>query len=117
MYIGNFLLTNLKILLIWRCIVLEELSNKYLPILIHLFELMGIFILVIGVCTAFYHYILNRFKKKDVDIKYEFADVMVTTLDFKLEFTSAYTFIMMFFLKYYTSSFIIKCRGFTLKYF
>ena len=63
---------------------MEELFNKYLPILIHLFELMGILILTLGVFTAFYHYIQNRFFKKDVNIKYEFADVMITTLDFKL---------------------------------
>lgn len=61
-----------------------ELFNKFLPILIHLFELMGIFILTVGVFTAFYHYILKRFFKKDTNIKYEFADVMITTLDFKL---------------------------------
>lgn len=63
---------------------MEELFNKYLPILIHLFELMGIFILTLGVFTAFYHYIQKRFFKKNVNIKYEFADVMITTLDFKL---------------------------------
>ena len=63
---------------------MEELFNKYLPILIHLFELMGILILTLGVFTAFYHYIKKRFFKKDINIKYEFADVMITTLDFKL---------------------------------
>ena len=63
---------------------MEELFNKYLSILIHLFELMGILILTLGVFTAFYHYIQKRFFKKDVNIKYEFADVMITTLDFKL---------------------------------
>ena len=63
---------------------MAELFNKYLPILIHLFELMGILILTLGVFTAFYHYIQKRFFKKDVNIKYEFADVMITTLDFKL---------------------------------
>lgn len=63
---------------------MEELFNKYLPILIHLFELMGILILTLGVFTAFYHYIQKRFFKKDINIKYEFADIMITTLDFKL---------------------------------
>lgn len=63
---------------------MEELFNKYLPILIHLFELMGILILTLGVFTAFYHYIQKRFFKKEINIKYEFADVMITTLDFKL---------------------------------
>lgn len=63
---------------------MEELFIKFLPILIHIFELMGIIILTIGVFTAFYHYIQNRFFNKHIDVKYEFADVMVTTLDFKL---------------------------------
>ncbi|MDU2123495.1 MAG: DUF1622 domain-containing protein [Clostridium celatum] len=63
---------------------MKELFNKYLPILIHLFELMGILILTLGVFTAFYHYIQKIFFKKKVNIKYEFADVMITTLDFKL---------------------------------
>lgn len=63
---------------------MEQLFDKYLPVLIHLFEFMGIFILTIGVFTAFYHYILHKIFKRNVDIKYEFADVMVTTLDFKL---------------------------------
>lgn len=64
--------------------MLEELFDNYLPILIHLFEFMGIFILTIGVFTAFYHYIMIRFFNKNINVKYEFADVMITTLDFKL---------------------------------
>ena len=47
---------------------MEELFNKYLPILIHIFELMGILILTLGVFTAFYHYILKRFFKRDAVI-------------------------------------------------
>ena len=57
---------------------MEELFDRYLPILIHIFELMGIFILLIGTFTAFYQY------NKNFNIKYEFSDAMVTTLDFKL---------------------------------
>lgn len=63
---------------------MEELFNRYLPILIHIFEFMGILILTIGAFTSFYHYIMNRFFKKNINVKYEFADVMITTLDFKL---------------------------------
>lgn len=63
---------------------MEELFDKYLPVLIHIFEFMGIFILTIGVFTSFYHYIMIRFFKKDINLKYEFADTMITTLDFKL---------------------------------
>ena len=64
--------------------MLEELFDKYLPILIHLFELMGIIILNLGTFTAFINYFKGKVSKKDYKIKYEFADVMVTSLDFKL---------------------------------
>lgn len=63
---------------------MEELFSKYLPIFIHIFELMGIIILTVGAFTAFYHYIEYRFFNRKKDIKYEFADAMITTLDFKL---------------------------------
>lgn len=64
--------------------MLEELFDKYLPILIHLFELMGILILTLGTFTAFINYFRGKLTKKDFKVKYEFADVMVTSLDFKL---------------------------------
>lgn len=64
--------------------MLEELFDKYLPILIHLFELMGIIILTLGTFPAFINYFKGKVSKKDYKIKYEFADVMVTSLDFKL---------------------------------
>lgn len=62
----------------------EELFDKFLPVLIHLFELMGILILTFGTFTAFYHYIMIRFFRRDFDVTYELANVMITTLDFKL---------------------------------
>ena len=64
--------------------MLEELFDKYLPILIHLFELMGILILTLGTFTAFINYFRGKLTKKDFKVKYAFADVMVTSLDFKL---------------------------------
>lgn len=64
--------------------MLEKLFDTYLPILIHLFELMGIIILTLGTFVAFINYFRGKFLKKDYKVKYEFADVMVTSLDFKL---------------------------------
>lgn len=64
--------------------MLEELFDKYLPILIHIFELMGIIILTLGTFTAFINYFKEKISKKDYKVKYKFADVMVTSLDFKL---------------------------------
>ena len=64
--------------------MLEELFDRYLPILIHLFELMGIIILTLGTFEAFINYFRSKLSKKDFKVKYKFADVMVTALDFKL---------------------------------
>lgn len=64
--------------------MIEELFVKYLPILIHIFEIMGIIILTIGSFTAFAHYLMNRFGHKDYNVNYEFANTMITALDFKL---------------------------------
>ena len=48
--------------------MLEELFDKYLPILIHLFELMGIIILTLGTFTAFINYFKGKVSKKDYKI-------------------------------------------------
>lgn len=64
--------------------MLEELFDLYLPILIHLFELMGIIILTLGTFTAFVNFFRGKVKKKSFKVKYEFANAMVTALDFKL---------------------------------
>ncbi|MBY6971109.1 hypothetical protein HYH63_18395, partial [Clostridium botulinum] len=54
----------------------EELINKYLPIPIHIFELMGIIVISIGAFTAFYHYLKSLIDKKHFPIKYQFANSM-----------------------------------------
>ncbi|MDU4889827.1 MAG: DUF1622 domain-containing protein [Clostridium sp.] len=62
----------------------ETLFNTTLPILIKIFELMGIIILVIGVFSAFYKYIKDLKSKEKTSIKYDLANSLVTALDFKL---------------------------------
>ncbi|ACD54143.1 DUF1622 domain-containing protein [Clostridium botulinum] len=62
----------------------EELINKYLPIPIHIFELMGIIVISIGAFTAFYHYLKSLIDKKHFPIKYQFANSMALGLEFKL---------------------------------
>lgn len=64
--------------------VFETLFNTTLPILIKIFELMGIIILVIGVFSAFYKYIKDLKSKEKTSIKYDLANSLVTALDFKL---------------------------------
>lgn len=62
----------------------ETLFNTTLPVLIKLFELMGIVILVIGVFSAFFKYMKDLKTKKKSSIKYDLANSLVTALDFKL---------------------------------
>ena len=62
----------------------EELLSKYLPIPIHIFELMGIFVISVGACTAFYHYLKNLLTKNHFSIKYQFANSLALGLEFKL---------------------------------
>ena len=64
---------------------LFEITFKtVLPVLISLFEFMGIVILVIGVFSAFFKYIKDLNKNKKTSIKYDLANSLVTALDFKL---------------------------------
>lgn len=64
--------------------LLEELFNNYLPLLIHLLELMGVIVVVIGAVSAFYKYIMSIFSKKKYPIKYTFANNLAMGLEFKL---------------------------------
>lgn len=62
----------------------EHFLHKYLPIPIHIFELMGIIIISIGACTAFYYYLKSLCNKNVVEIKYKLAKSMALGLEFKL---------------------------------
>lgn len=64
--------------------MLEHLFENYLPIAIHLLELMGVIIILIGSLKAFYKYIFSLFKKEKCPIRYEFANAMAMGLEFKL---------------------------------
>lgn len=63
---------------------MEELLSKYLPIIIHILELMGIVVITIGAFTAFYHYLKGLFMKDNYALKYQFANSMAMGLEFKL---------------------------------
>ena len=64
--------------------MLEDLLSKYLPIPIHIFEIMGIIVISVGACKAFYHYLRTLFSKDYDSIKYQFANSMALGLEFKL---------------------------------
>lgn len=63
---------------------MEELMTKYLPIIIHILELMGIFVITIGAFKAFYHYLKSLFGNDNYPLKYQFANSMAMGLEFKL---------------------------------
>ena len=64
--------------------MLEELLNKYLPILISIFEIMGVIVITVGAFTAFYHYVKSKLIQDYYPVKYQFATSMVMALEFKL---------------------------------
>ncbi|WP_294133252.1 DUF1622 domain-containing protein [uncultured Clostridium sp.] len=64
--------------------MLEHIFDILLPILIHIFELMGVIVLTVGAFTAFYHYVKSKFGKEGYSLKYQFANSMITALEFKL---------------------------------
>lgn len=56
-----------------------------LPILIHIIELIGIFIVSVGAIKAFIDYLKNLFlKTSTVDVRYNLGTAMVTGLEFKM---------------------------------
>lgn len=64
--------------------MLEELLNKYLPLLINILEIMGIIVVIIGAITAFYKYIVSVITQENFPIKYTFANNLAMALEFKL---------------------------------
>jgi uncharacterized membrane protein len=64
--------------------MIEELLTKYIPILVSIFELMGVIVITVGAFTAFYYYLKKIIYKKDYGFKHQFATAMATGLEFKL---------------------------------
>ncbi len=64
--------------------MLEELFARYLPFPIHVLELMGILVLLIGAVRAFFLYIKTIFVNQNYQIKYQFSESMAMALEFKL---------------------------------
>lgn len=64
--------------------MLEEFITTYLPIPIHVLELMGIIIITIGAFKAFYQYIKTLLLREHYPVKCQFANAMAMALEFKL---------------------------------
>ena len=62
----------------------EELLYKIIPILIPIFECMGVLILTIGTFKAFFNYMYALIKKDSPSIRQQYAYSMVMALEFKL---------------------------------
>ncbi|MEG0309011.1 MAG: DUF1622 domain-containing protein [Clostridium sp.] len=64
--------------------MLGEILINYLPILIHIFEIMGVIVLTMGAFTAFYHYVKTKLIKDHYPVKPQFANTMIMALEFKM---------------------------------
>ena len=63
---------------------LEHLISVILPPIISTLELIGIFIVVVASCQAFFGYMANTFARKSIDFKEHLSEGLVTALEFKL---------------------------------
>ncbi len=64
--------------------MLEEMFTRYLPFPIHVLELMGIIVILIGAVRAFFLYFKTIFVQSDYQVKYQFSESMAMALEFKL---------------------------------
>ena len=64
--------------------MIEHIVVVIASITIHILELMGIVIIIIGAIKAFYTFILNMITKRNIPVKVELAKSLTLALEFKL---------------------------------
>lgn len=65
--------------------MLSEWIEKFLPYIISVLELFGIFVVTVSALRAFYHYLRGLFDSSArCDVKFELAGGMATGLEFKM---------------------------------
>lgn len=64
--------------------MIEHIVEVIASITIHILELMGIVIIIIGAIKAFYTFILNMITKMNIPVKVELAKSLTLALEFKL---------------------------------
>ena len=65
--------------------MLEHLLHDYLPVLIHIIEIIGIFIIVTGALKAFKDYLKAFFRDGNTsELRHDLGTAMVTGLEFKM---------------------------------
>lgn len=65
-------------------IMLEHIVKIILDVLIPVCELIGIFIVAVSAGAAFWHYIKGLFVKEKYDIKFQLANGLALSLEFKM---------------------------------
>ena len=66
------------------CMNLEHILLKTVPIIVHMMEVMGVFIITLGAVKAFGKYALALFDFSNDTIKLEFAKALALGLEFKM---------------------------------
>lgn len=64
--------------------MLEHIVSLILEVLIPLCELIGIFVVAVSALTAFWHYLRGLIKKDGYDIKFQLANGLALSLEFKM---------------------------------
>ena len=64
--------------------MLEELIVHILPPIISMCELMGIFVVAVSALRAFWHYVRGLITHVPQDVKFELANGLATSLEFKM---------------------------------
>ena len=64
--------------------MLEHFVESCLELLIPLFELMGISIVAISACTAFWHYVRSLIRRVRCNVKFQLANGLALSLEFKM---------------------------------
>ena len=64
--------------------MLESIVEQVLHILIPLCELMGIFLVAVSAISAFGHYLKSLFTRKPYNVKFQLADGLALSLEFKM---------------------------------
>lgn len=64
--------------------MLERMIELCLPTIIGLCELMGIFVVAVTTVRAFWRYCWGMFQKRPCNVKFDLADGLATSLEFKM---------------------------------
>lgn len=63
---------------------LEHILSQIVPVIVHMMEAMGVFIITLGALKAFGKYALKLFDFSNDNIKLEFARALALGLEFKM---------------------------------